>query len=98
MGKLEESLQEGYGSKCGLQDEPSEWCMHLSLLGSRGVWNCWQVMCQFWLEHLELGLWVVVGALHGLRCQSVLAQVPWDIAADTEVYMHWFNLVFHGHT
>lgn len=34
----------------------------------------------------------------GLGCHSILAQVPWDKDAETEVCMHGFNWETHDHT
>ena len=67
-------LQESCGSKCGPLDEPSELCVCVCVcvcvpgivVGSWGVRNCWQRMLLFWLEHLQVGLWMVWAAWNGV--------------------------------
>lgn len=61
------------------------------VVGPRDVWSCWKGVSQCWQEHLEVGLWVVVG-LHGsVWGATVIARVPWDADAETEICLLGFN-------
>ena len=59
-------LQESCGSKCGPLDEPSELCVCVCVpgivVGSRGVRSCSERMLLFWLEHLQVDLWMMWAA------------------------------------
>ena len=101
-------LQEGYGSKCGPPEEPSELCECPShaWLGVQGV--CGTFRKGHLVGASRCGFTGSYGAVWiGLGATVSFSQVPWDTEAeiellvlffDVEIFRHGFHRESHDHT